>query len=254
MTEIRDPLNVVIASAARFLIDGDENDAASILLSCNAELERLRISDTDGPELYIVTDICLITSRKNFDILADHSSQIRFQVNYAITSVFPSYYGDNYWSLDSTNVRAELIEVESNWKDELTDIALGRGINNQANRSSDPILWQGMKFRSVSEIRIAQALDSARVLFLPNCLARLNSGSARVNREPDFLVCQNGKWGILEVDGDPYHPPTRAAQDHERDRLFRSYGIRVVERFRADECFENSNGVVSKFLELLARS
>jgi very-short-patch-repair endonuclease len=52
------------------------------------------------------------------------------------------------------------------------------------------------------------------------------------------------------VDG-PHH--VRAAQDHERDRLFRAYGI-YVERFTAEECYQDAPAVVRKFLTLLARN
>jgi very-short-patch-repair endonuclease len=60
--------------------------------------------------------------------------------------------------------------------------------------------------------------------------------------------------GILEVDGEPFHPPTRTVQDHERDRLFRDHGIRVVEHFDASQCFEAPDKVVERFLRLLLSS
>jgi hypothetical protein len=91
-------------------------------------------------------------------------------------------------------------------------------------------------------MRIAVALDRSGVLFLPNCMGRLSGSTGRKNLECDFLVCHEGKWGILEVDGEPYHPAKRAAQDHERDRLFKAHGIRVVERFDAREWPVSSNG------------
>jgi hypothetical protein len=40
--------------------------------------------------------------------------------------------------------------------------------------------------------------------------------------------------------------------DHERDRLFRAYGVRVVEHFDAGQCFNKSDEVVARFLALLA--
>ena len=70
----------------------------------------------------------------------------------------------------------------------------------------------------------------------------------------DFLVCADGKWGILEVDGEPFHPPSRTVADHDRDRVFRLHGVRVVEHFEASECFNNPDQVVAKFLELLRKS
>jgi very-short-patch-repair endonuclease len=116
----------------------------------------------------------------------------------------------------------------------------------------------GFRFRSKTEIEIAKELDRAGVLFFPNCGARLNGYSlpndlenVRRTYEPDFLVCAGGRWGILEVDGEPYHPAERAAYDHERDRLFKNHGIRVVERYDASRCWSNPHEVVREFLKLL---
>ena len=113
--------------------------------------------------------------------------------------------------------------------------------------------WQGMRFRSKTERRIAEALDRANVAFFPNARGRLGvAPDYRENREPDFLVVSEGKLGILEVDGDAAHPPQNAAADHARDRLFRSHGIKVVERFPATTCYEDPDRVVAEFRRLLA--
>jgi very-short-patch-repair endonuclease len=85
-------------------------------------------------------------------------------------------------------------------------------------------------------------------------MARLGTDDERKNREADFLVCANGKWGILEVDGEPFHPPSRTVDDHTRDRLFKDHGIRVVEHFDASECSERPAEVVASFLKLLLAS
>jgi hypothetical protein len=123
------------------------------------------------------------------------------------------------------------------------------------NQNVDAVFkWQGLRFRSKTEALIAEALERAGVLFLPGCAMRLNGDDGRVTREPDFLVCKDGHWGILEVDGAPYHPPTRTVHDHRRDRLFRRHSIRVVEHFDSAECFENPDVVVQKFLDILQRS
>jgi len=115
-------------------------------------------------------------------------------------------------------------------------------------------VWNNLRFRSASEVQIAQALDRAGVLFLPNCKARLGLPESRRNREADFLVGYEGKWGILEVDGEPFHPPSRTAEDHERDRLFHDHGILVVEHFDANKCYENPDDVVRRFLEILKKA
>jgi len=115
-----------------------------------------------------------------------------------------------------------------------------------------PHEWKGFYFRSKAEIKIAEALDRAGVLFYPNSKARLNKAEARVNKESDFLVFQAGKFGILEVDGREWHQI--AADDHERDRLFKRYGIRVIERFDASRCWNEPDKVVQEFLEILSQA
>ena len=78
--------------------------------------------------------------------------------------------------------------------------------------------------------------------------------TGRLNREPDFFICHEGKWGILEVDGAPFHPPERTAIEHERDRLFQDHGILFVQHFDAKRCFEDADSVVKQFLGLLRRA
>ncbi len=51
------------------------------------------------------------------------------------------------------------------------------------------IEWQNLYFSSVSEVKIAQALDRVGVLFFPNCRGRLTTIQGRQNRECDFLIC-----------------------------------------------------------------
>ena len=144
--------------------------------------------------------------------------------------------------------------LDPNWRAELQEIAHGRGVHNQGveipGRST--VTWKGnIKFRSESERRIAIALDATGVLFLPNCLTRLSAGDSRITKESDFLVCRDGKWGILEVDG-PFHP--RAALDHSRDRLFQAYRVRVIQRYDWQECLNDAPGVVQQFLTLLEKN
>lgn len=144
-----------------------------------------------------------------------------------------------------------ILEKESN-KDKIKGQHVGEhSVNNLANFSKNPIEWKGMKFRSISEKRIAEALEKTGAIFFPNCMARILTHKGRQNVEPDFLVCVNGKWGILEVDGEPYHPASRSCEDHERDRIFRINGIFLIERFDARDCFNNPERVVSRFLTIL---
>ena len=125
-------------------------------------------------------------------------------------------------------------------------------VNNQGVNALQK--WQGFYFRSQPEIQIAGALDQAGVLFYPNCKARLSTSVGRGAKETDFLVFYQGKWGILEVDGEPWHPPSRVVHDHERDRLFKVHGIRVVEHYDANRCSRQPDEVVAEFLKILRQA
>jgi hypothetical protein len=122
---------------------------------------------------------------------------------------------------------------------------------NQARvaRREPPFEWNGLRFRSKTEVIIAQALDKAGVLYFPLPAAVIKQDK----REPDFLVCHAGKWGILEVQGDEFHPPERASAEHERARWFKRHGLGIVEIYNATRCWHDPDGVVKEFLELLSR-
>jgi hypothetical protein len=230
----------LLASTVRFLIDGQEEDAANVLLSCRLDTEH-ETYESEGPGPYgegwdiNYYDIVIYCPMAAYEILTDPDIHINGSVQRAIRATVPRlpYHKDIIY-------RGEQIHIDPNWRNELLEIARGRGVHNQlADLEQAKVrTWNNLRFRSMSEVRLAIALDRAGVLFLPNCRGRLNTQHGRENREADFLVCYEGKWGILEVDGEPFHPPSRTVQDHERDRLFKSHGIRVVEHFDASECFE----------------
>lgn len=229
-------------------MEGDETgkEAAKVLLSCSLEVWQTegRLNSRPG-ETYLA--IRLTGTRDVYDILGVKEHPIRKAILKAFYALLP---GQVY--IDTLVGGVEPIAIDPNWLTNLIEEA--RHVHNQAVRADNVLIWNNLRFRSRSEVQIATALDRAGVLFLPNCMARLGTLDSRRNREADFLVCYNGKWGILEVDGEPFHPPSRTAEDHERDRLFRSHGILVVEHFDATECFENPYGVVRRFLEILKQA
>jgi len=117
----------------------------------------------------------------------------------------------------------------------------------------------GLWFRSKTEIKVYEALRKREVFFFVNASAVLGGGpSARAGkpyiREPDFLVCQDGKWGILEVMGAHVHTATNAQSDHERAREMKAYGVVLVEFYDASACYSQPDKVVKQFLALLAKT
>lgn len=241
--------DILQASAARFLIDGGEEDAASVLLSCSLRVYQSGDTWFMGDETHFAVHVEVTGPRATHDALRDENSPIGQAIRNAIQAVLPA---DNY--IKHFTAHAELVDIDPDWRSELLEIARGKGVHNQAAETARACVWRNLRFRSQSEIRIAQALDEAGVFFLPNCMGRLGQPTQRKNREADFLICQNAKWGILEVDGEPFHPPSRTVQDHERDRLFRAHGVRVIEHFDANRCYQQPSEVVQEFLKILASS
>jgi hypothetical protein len=241
--------DVILASAIRYLIDGGEEDAASVLLSCSLELWPSGDTWYDGDEVLEALHVKLIGPRAAYSVLKNEEHPIMKSVFDAIKAVLPEMTYIKHFT-----VHVQQIAIDPNWRDELLEIARGVGVHNQAPQGKALRIWQNLNFRSQSEIRIAIALDRAGVLFFPNCRGRLSGQTkSRENREPDFLICHEGKWGILEVDGEPFHPPSRTVQDHARDRSFKEHGVRIVEHFDATECYEKPDDVVSRFLKLLGK-
>lgn len=219
-----------------------------MLLACSIEERVYGSSSYSGDKVIRSVYLRLRGPRTAVDILSDPTHPLYASVHRALQSVL---HHDE--CLVPLEIRMELADLDKGWREELTEIARGRGVHNQAVSAEPARIWRGLRFRSASEVRIAEALDRGGVLFFPLCLGRVTGPEGRVNREPDFLVCHEGRWGILEVDGEPFHPPQRAAHDHERDRLFKKHGIRVVEHYDATRCYENPDEVVANFLSILER-
>ena len=218
--------NQLLASAAKFLIDGGEEDAASVLLACTLSVWTSGDSWYVGDETHYAVHLEVTGPRAAYDALTS-AGPVGQAINRALDATLPTGF-----YVKHRDVKAALIDLDPDWRSELLEIARGRGVHNQALGVERGRLWRGLRFRSQSEIRIAEALERADVMFLPNCRARVITSEGRANREADFLVCSDGRWGILEVDGVPFHSPSRTVADHSRGCAFgKSSG--VIESMRS---------------------
>lgn len=111
--------------------------------------------------------------------------------------------------------------------------------------------FNGVCFRSGSEVRIAEILEKRSVMFFANSRGRMGGVYNRKTREPDFIVCVDGKWGMLEVDG-PHHDDEYKELD--RDELFAKHGVALIAHYDSDLCDHSPEKVVDDFLERLNRS
>lgn len=244
--EIVENPEIVLANATEFLIQGQEFYEAGILLLCD-----LHISVWDDSDLN-TTDFSftLTGDRTIYNIINDGSHKSTIAIRNAFSAVIPSYC-----IVEHLNCLVKMKTVfNENWRTEMLEMIEGKRPLNQGNPIKDAprFEWEHLYFRSPAEIAIAKELDNYKTFFLPNCMGRLDLEASRVNREVDFLVCFDGKWGILEVNGDTYH--TSAAKDHERAAIFRKYGIRVFCFYEATRCIKNPKGVVIDFLKDLRRN
>jgi len=242
MEYTREHCDKLLASTISYLLDGQEFYEASILLLCELYMY-------DGWSSSDVTSITfeLRGNRAVHEIIQDTEHSATVAIIQAFKSVLPSDY-----YLTSLTSRVEFADFNTDWRERFLEVIQGKAALNQCKPIEDKprFTWDYLFFRSPHEIEIAKALGEHNLLFLPNCMARFSPIGQR--READFLVCCDGKWGILECDGDTYH--TNAARDHDRDRLFQSHGIRVVQRYTAKRCVENPKGVVQEFLGLLRKN
>jgi uncharacterized protein YjbI with pentapeptide repeats len=150
-------------------------------------------------------------------------------------------------------ILSKTLENENTINNPEKNIDVDNTSNNQGIQfysNSKIYTWERLRFRSKTEIKIAEALDRTGVLFVPNSLARLNTPKGRENKEADFLICYNGKWGVLEVDG-PFHTAERRVEEQERERIFKKNGIKVVERFDSERCYNNPDEVVQEFFKMI---
>lgn len=253
-------VDTLIASAVNYLLQGDERETSLLLLQCKVRCI-VTVYDEPSPSHRGEVQLELAGPRKPYEAFSGYSGDSAIDELWnAISAVLPSGF-----VLVSIRAKAEMLDtVKSDWRDEMQTRATGQEVSNQGVEipNREIITWRNMRFRSQHEVRIAAALDATGVLFLPNCLARLGpketqnaQGSntpRRFTKEADFLICANGKWGVLEVDGSQHEGA--AAQDHERDRLFQYHGIRVTQRFTAKECYNDAPNVVRRFLTLLAQN
>jgi hypothetical protein len=130
------------------------------------------------------------------------------------------------------------------------EVQTGEGLNNCFFKTETTIPHDELRFRSPAEISVYDELKRRRLLFFPNAAAVLGGGKPE-KREPDFLICNKGTWGILEVMGETYH--TNAVRDHDRARLFKEHGLLCIEFYPAKRCMSDPKGVVDEFLGILTR-
>ena len=138
---------------------------------------------------------------------------------------------------------------ESDRKLEPNKINSEDGLNpdNKSAAKQDTYYWNGWRFSTEAQVKIAEALDRAGVLFFPNSKGRVTTAAGRENEESDFLVCDQGKLGILQVN------LSQANSDLDREGV-QFQGIRLVRYYDPIQCSEEPEKIVLEFLQLLGET
>jgi len=254
----------ILASAVYFLLDGgseEDRDAATILLSCSLNVIDEEVDWERDDEDYVIGNqyhwyhVRIECPRKAYDVLNDNSDARSNLIYKAIEAVLPSERFDA--RVRRFNIRGQLIkDISPNIREELHEVLGKKAVSNQGNfiKPENVKTWNGFQFASLAEVQIARALDEVGVLFLPNCKMRLRGGqAARVSYYPDFLICYQGKWGILEVDGPTHYTQSKVISDRMRDENCNAYGV-YVKHFDWQECEAQHEEVVRRFLNLLMKN
>lgn len=243
-----DDVDTVIKAAVEYLLAKNEQRGIRLLLNSQVRFEKT--SYPDEPFEYC-TAVLLYPAHlihKAREIL--DQDNLKDQIEEALDEAFR---GLGYFFSSVGVVTRLLVEpAEDDWRAKIAAELQGEEsaadqASPQAQVRKRAFTWNGLPFQSKTETKIAQALSKTHVLFFPvaNAVAGLQK------KEIDFLVCAEGRWGILEVQGGKFHPPERVAEEHERQRWFQSRGAHFFQIYDAVRCHSDPDGVVSEFLALL---
>jgi len=247
---VDEELNSLLFNASQILISRAKTQAAGLLAAFSFMLHEA-MNDYNDEFTVLETQVAL----RQYEDLREASQSVATRRAFSeIANVIEEIGPLPLQYVRYITCELDRSESPTNWRSDLAN-SISILNANQAIftfRDSPKILYEGLSFRSKTEIKLYEALLKRGLLVLPLPLAVL--GSQRRYKEPDFVVCYKGKCGILEIHGDKWHLPETAAQEHERRREFINLGVNIFEIFDADRCWRDPEGVVNDFLKAFANA
>lgn len=146
-----------LASMVRYFKEDGNEAGARVLLSCQRELRDESDCGWNGLVLR------LLGPRRAYEALDERGGFCYAEALDAAQVLIP----DGFDSVRIERRMAMLGRQSSAWRQELLAILDGRDVDNQAVAFKATRTWNGLRFRSESEIRIARELEKAGVMFLP---------------------------------------------------------------------------------------
>ena len=248
----------LVASATQYLLSRGEHGAASLMVACEVDYTGIEAPAMRDHSAYGLS-VELAGPGRVYDLFTaepytEEEAKWELLVQ-AIRAPLPRrMYG---YSLDAhVEARAQVVEPYEGWREEFRSTLTGAGINNQGvnpDGTRAPLRYLNNNFRTRGEIEVAKALEAANALFFPLPRAAVGvTPDARTMFEVDFLVCDDARWGVLEIDGASH--TGRYAHDQGRDRQIGLHGVRVIQHFTEEEARTNATQVVAEFLDYLRRN
>lgn len=151
-------------------------------------------------------------------------------------------------NLSGARVVANFIETDLSQAD--LDKTINPDNKTELSDSEKEINWNGFRFHSDAQVKIAEMLDRTSTLFIPNSQLRITTPEGRQNQEADFLIFHQNKLGMLKIDGESSH---QNATEDEMCGLSIDSGICLVKHYDATRCSEQADLVVQEFLEILSQ-
>lgn len=211
---------------------------ANLLLDCTYE-----ILEQQSEYGYTYWDVTVQAPPQAFRYFLEEKNEFKFLETLVRRSITEQ-------SISNVQLALKRKEAAAGWDEGVRRYLAGDVVNNQGAAGTSPILDDlALRYKSQAEVAISKALRRARVMFFPLPVAVITVGQKSNKREPDFLICDAGRWGVLEVQGDEYHK--NATVDHERAELLQRHGIKYVRFYSSQACHADPDGVVRKFLEWL---
>jgi hypothetical protein len=246
--------------AVKYLIDMEHIEAATLLLNVNVSAEVDEGFDEFGQSIDVTVGFALVVPGHIYKILSVPENElitvITSAFSFAVSLDNESYETEQYPRRYEARVSVKLQFqdfVSKDWRQEAKQQlnAMSKFSNHAIDYwNSGVIVWNDLRFRSTEEIMIAEELEKAGVMFLPNCKTRCGLPENRKSIEADFVVYYRGRLGVLEIDGAQHNG--QLAKEQDRDRFFLHSGASIVQRYTTERCRKDAKGVVLDFLRILS--
>ncbi len=193
----------LLKAAIDLLVTEGHRYASAVLLSCGLRLDcsgeswMVGARESHGVDVILTGPPALYQVLRSIKGLAGRSSvgdsETATVIRDALQAAIEALLADSY--LDGIHIRMATAPPFDGWREEyLAEIRGDKAPSNQAVVAKRPpaFAWNGLRFRSKTEMVLAQAFSRKGVLYFPLPAAV----SEDQKREPDFLVCdRHGRWG-----------------------------------------------------------